>query len=149
MNEFLPALGQIGQALGAYKLAPDGKMAFRLLAAALHKGFHQGELKRLATAHAHKFPFDPLLPFYWGEVYAYEGQYLLADKAFTAGLAAAPEAVPLEPFRVSRVLARYHTGRALSAYADIGPRQQTVHQLASLCLQDRKYDLLQAAPGRP
>ena len=143
-TQLLPALAQAGQGVEVYALAPDAWEAFRLRGGGLLRDYHLDELKRLATIHARKHPFDLLLPLYWGEVYAYEGQHLLADKAFTAGLAVAPEAVPLEPFRASRVLARYHTGRALSAYADIGPRQETMNQLAYLCFQDRKYDLLKS-----
>lgn len=138
---FLQAMAGSGHAPAAYAAAPDPKEAFRVLAGELKKTYRTDELKDLVDAHARRQPDDRLLPFYRGEVLTHEGHYAEAEKAFAAGLARPPDA-PLEPFRVSRVLARYHTGKALSAYADVGPRFETFQQFASLCVQDQDYALL-------
>src|SRR5262249_19632950 len=98
---------------------------------------------RLTDAHAQRLPFDPLLPLYWGVLYANEGRFLLADKAFAAGLAAAPQQALVDQLRMSRVQARFHTGQMMSAYEEIGPQSQTFPQLADLCLQhERLADLV-------
>src|SRR5262249_44336767 len=55
-----------------------------------------------------------------------------------------PKGESLGPFRAGRVLARYHTGRALSAYRDIGPRPETFRQLANLAWGDHDDALLES-----
>src|SRR5439155_8292713 len=87
---------------------------------------------------------DPLLPFCRGQVHALEGAYALADRAFVAGMARPPDPATLELFRSSRVLARYYTGHALDAHADIGPRDATFRQLVQLCLSEPDDALLAA-----
>src|SRR5207248_5516742 len=133
-----------GKPLEAYPAAPDAREAFRLLADELNKGPHKDKLKGLVSAHAREHPDDPLLPFYRGEAHLWEGRYALAEKAFASGMARPPDRATLESFRASRVLARYHTGKALSAYREIGPRAETFAQLASLLFFDRKDEQLQA-----
>jgi tetratricopeptide (TPR) repeat protein len=141
---FLQAMAAGGQAAEAYAAVPDSRGAFRVLAAELKKGSQYPELRRLLAAHGKKHPDDVLLPLYRGDALVQEGQYRLAEEAFAAGLAKRPDRGTLDPFRASRVLARYHTGKALAAYADIGPKQETFVQLAGLCLQDEDFPQLQA-----
>ncbi len=141
---FLKAMAIGGQAVAAYRVLTDRREAFRVLAFRLHEKRQTAELKRLIQAHAGKHPDDGLLPLYQGELYAGEGNYPLAEKAFAAGLARKPEQGTLEPFRASRVLARCWTAGALSAYRDIGPREATFAQLAALLLGDRDDDQLAA-----
>jgi tetratricopeptide (TPR) repeat protein len=143
-REFLQAIARAGKPLEAYPAAPDAREAFRLLADELNKGARKDQLKGLVSAHAAKHPDDPLLPFYRGEVHVWEGKYALAEKDFSAGMARPPDRATLESFRASRVLARYHAGKALSAYREIGPRADTFRQLADLLFLDRKDDQLQA-----
>src|SRR5207245_7555672 len=97
--EFVRVMGQAGHALEAYAVAPEPGPAFALLAEELQRTYRVDDLRRLADAHARRHPFDPLLPLYWGEVYAFEGRYRLADKAFAAGLAASPPRAVVDRFR--------------------------------------------------
>jgi predicted Zn-dependent protease len=141
---FLSAMAEAGKFEEAYGAAPDARTAFRLLAANSVGTYRTDGLKRLVILHGKKHAADPLLPWYQAEVYAREGRYARADKAFTDALAHPPDDATMPIFRANRVLARYHTGHALDAYRDIGPPQETFLQLASLAFQDEKNDVLQA-----
>jgi tetratricopeptide (TPR) repeat protein len=140
---FLVAMAEAGKAVDAYDVAPEPREAFRLLAAELKKGYRPDDLRRLVSLHGKKRPADPLLPFYEGEAYAQQGYYHLAERSFAAGMARPPEDVPLELFRPNRVLARYYAGQGLSAYQEIGPRDETFAQLAGLYFAEGAYDALQ------
>ncbi len=139
---FLQAMAHAGP-LEAYRAVPDARAAFRVLAPELQKNFQPDELRQLVAAHAKNHADDPWLPFFQAEVLVQEGNYPLAEKAFAAALAKPPDAFPLDQFRGSRVLARYHTGQGLSAYADIGPKHETFQQLVNLCFLEQNYTLLQ------
>jgi predicted Zn-dependent protease len=141
---FFKVMASVGKAAEVYADAPDGRAAFRLLAPEAMRHYQLEGLRRLVNAHAKKHADDPLLPLYRAEVYVKEGRYALAEKAFAAALAARPDQETLKPFRPSRVLARYHTGQALSAYREIGPRQDTFLQLAHLCMGEEDFAGLQA-----
>jgi hypothetical protein len=143
VKAFLAAMAKAGKAVPAYAAAPDATEAFRVLAAELKKGQRTDELRRLVRTHGKKVPRDPLLPFYQAEMHVEDENYALADKTFQAGLAIPPDAATLAEFRASRVAARYHTGHMLSAYAEIGPRQETFEQLADLCLEEEDLSRLQ------
>src|SRR2546430_8626054 len=58
------------------------------------------------AVHGPKHADEPLLPFCRGMIYVQAGQYELAEKAFAAGMAKAPEAQVLELFRHSREIGR-------------------------------------------
>jgi tetratricopeptide (TPR) repeat protein len=143
VTPFLQAMIQAGKPLDAYGVAPDPKEAFLVLAAELKKSYRTDDLKTLVATHRRKHKDEPLLPFYEGEVLVREGKYPLAEKAFALGMANPPDRATLTDFRASRVLARYHTGRALSAYEEIGPQHETFDQLAALFYGDRNADQLQ------
>ncbi len=143
LTEFARALANTGKVLDAYAALGKPREAFRLLAPELRKTFRHDDLKRLVDAHAQKDAADPLLPYYRAEVHVRQGRYALADKVFDEEAKPA-EGVNPDDFRASRVLARYHTGRALDAYADIGPRHETFTQLTSLCFTDANYPLLES-----
>jgi hypothetical protein len=142
-TSFLQAMVKSGKGVEAYAAAPAPLEAFRYLAAELKRGYRLDDLATLVAAHAKKKPDDLLLPFYQGEVFAEQENYLMAEKEFSAGMARPPDRVALEEFRSSRVLARYHTGKPLDAYKTIGPKDQTFEQLAFLLLEDKKFALLQ------
>lgn len=143
-NGFLEAMGQAGKAVPAYAIAPDPREAFAVLAGETMKAYDTEELRELVAVHSRKVADDPLLPFYLGEIQVRDQSYAQAEKSFTKGMAHPPVRSTLHLFRASRVQARYHTGRALSAYEEIGPREETFEQLANLLLWDKKdADLLQ------
>ncbi len=137
-------MAKAGKGVEAYPILPNPREAFRFLAAESVKRYRTDELTRLVAAHQKKDPGDPLLPFYQAEVYVRQQRYPLADKTFALALAGSVDAETVKSFRGSRVLARYHTGQTMSAYQNIGPRQETFAQLASLCYYDKDAGQLQA-----
>lgn len=143
-RQFLEAMVQGGKVAEAYAAAPDGRAAFQVLAAQLKRTYIQDGMKRLIAAHARKHPDDALLALYQGELYTQQQQYKLADQAFATATAKRLDEGTLQPFRSSRVLARYHLGQGLAAYREIGPRNETFTQLAWLCLSQKDYALLQS-----
>lgn len=142
-RHFLKAMASGGHYSKAYAVATRTREAFRFLAAEAAKRYRLDELKQLMSAHARKEAADPLLALYQAELSVRTGEYEKADKAFAAALARRPDAETLKTFRASRVLARYHSGQTMSAYRDIGPREETFTQLAMLLFQDNLDDQLQ------
>ncbi len=129
---FLAAMASAHHYADAYAAVEAPRDAFRFLAPEAMKTYRTDELKRLVEAHEKKDAGDPLLPLYQAQIQVNEGQYAAAEKSFARGLALSPDALVLESFRASRVLARYYTGSILSAYREIGPRKETFGQLAEL-----------------
>lgn len=142
-ERFLKAMASAGQYTAAYAALADSTEAFRILAAMASQRYQTGELKKLLAAHRAKQPADPLPAWYQAEIYFREGRSALADKTFTAARARPPDEETLKSFRRSMVLARYHTGQALSAYREIAPREETFRQLAEQCLLDKNFSVLQ------
>jgi tetratricopeptide (TPR) repeat protein/uncharacterized protein HemY len=141
---FLSAMAQAGKAVDAYTAVPDGREAFRILAPATLHGYRQDALRELVDVHTKKHADDPLLAFYRAELALREGRYALADKSFTAAFAGQADDRMRELFRNSRVLARYHIGQGLTAYREIGPRDETFRQLAELSFNDGEDALLES-----
>jgi tetratricopeptide (TPR) repeat protein len=132
-QHFLQVMAATGHSLEAYPVLPEAREAFRLLASEAMKHYRLDDLKALVKAHRQKHADDPLVSLYDAEIHMREGRYAAADKAFTEATARRPDAEVLKEFRASRVLARYHNGQMLSAYQEIGPRDDTFLQLANLC----------------
>jgi predicted Zn-dependent protease len=141
---FMKAMASAGKFEEAYAAAPDERAAFRWLASEGIRTYRSDELRRLVALHGKKHADDPMLPWFQAEIYVQQQRYARADETFAAALAHPPDDETLNLFRSSRVLACYHTGHALDAYRDIGPRQETFLQLARLAFQDGKDDELQA-----
>ncbi len=142
--KFLAAMASAGKIAEAYAAAPDQREAFRILAAAVNNRYQHDALTRLIAAHRKTNPDDPLLPLYQAEVHVQLEQYDLAEQSFAAALLKPPDEATLTAHRASRVLARYHTGKALSAYREIGPQAETFRQLAELAFEDQNDAVLQS-----
>lgn len=142
LDGYLQAMVSLGKTMEAYRALPDVREAFERLGAELQKSYRMDELRRLMAEHRKKHSDDLLLLLYQGQVHVDEGRYALADKAFTAAVAAKPPAGVLEPFEHSRIEARYHTGNGLAAWRDSSQRRQAFTQLANLCLGDDNDKLL-------
>jgi hypothetical protein len=150
LKEFVEAMAAADRAAEAYAAVPDARRAFRILALWLGRSYGEDELRRLIATHARKEPQDPLLPWFEGVALVRVERYELAEKAFQRGRGQLPDADVLAQIRLSRVLARYHTGGTLSAYEEIEPRRETFNQLAGLCWQHKNHAQLRAllaAPG--
>jgi tetratricopeptide (TPR) repeat protein len=143
-DQFLKAMASTGKLVAAYQVAPERREAFRFLAAEALKRYLLDELKQLLRAHRKADAADHLLGIYQAEVYVRQWRYGLAEKSFAAALVNPPNRAELVPFRSSRVLSLYHVGKAMDAYRDVGPRDETFRQLAGLAVQDGDAALLQA-----
>jgi predicted Zn-dependent protease len=143
INHFMQAMARAGDPVPAYSLSTDSRSAFRLMADELKKGYREVPLQMLVAAHAKRSPKDPLLRLYKAEQMVQQQKYAEADEQFDAAVGRVDDADVLEPFRSSRVLARFHTGKAMKAYLEIGPHRETFSQLRYLCLQKRDFVVLQ------
>jgi tetratricopeptide (TPR) repeat protein len=143
-QDLVPSVAAMGKTVELYEALADPRATFRLLGCELKRAYFPDELRDLITAHAKIDPRDPLLPFFQADLHAGDENYALADKLFSAAMAQPPDDVTLALFSHSRVVARYHVGQALEALAHIEPKHQTFQDLAGLCLQDEKYDLLES-----
>jgi Flp pilus assembly protein TadD len=112
------------------------------VAAELKAARRTPDLRLLVEEHAKKEAGDPLLALYRGELFAAEGDYAAAEKAFAAALAGRPDAAVLADFRASRVRVRYELGKGTEAYREIGPKGETFAQLAELFLDDGEFAAL-------
>lgn len=143
-NRFLQAMARAGDPVPAYAISTDTRSAFRMMAEELKKGYREAPLQMLVAAHTRRSPKDPLLRLYQADQMVHQQKYAEADEQFDAAATRIADADVLEPFRSSRVLARFHTGKAMKAYAEIGPRRETFYQLSQLCLQKHDAAVLQA-----
>jgi tetratricopeptide (TPR) repeat protein len=130
VREFLIDLAEIGNALRAYRLAPDRREAFPVLAQELFNRRDAETLRELITAHQKAHKEDPWAQFYTGELHADAKEYEQADRAYAAAQAGATDEQSREQIRSRRVFVRCQAGKGLSAYDDIGPRGATLAQLA-------------------
>jgi uncharacterized protein HemY len=135
-RQFLEVMAAMGHFKQAYPVLADAREAFRCLAAETRKRYRLDELKALIALHRAKDAGDPLLLPYQAEIHVREARYAEADKCFDEAVKRRVDAETLAGFRVDRVLARYHNGRMMSAYRDIGPPDETFLQLAALCFED-------------
>ncbi len=132
---FLQAMSAADKPLEAYSAVPDPKTAFPTLANGLVWNAERLEtLRQLIALHRKRRPNDHWLDFYTGRVHLLAKEYDQADKALAAGAAKAGSSEPevADDYRYWRVQARFDAGRALSAYEDIGPKEETFNQLANL-----------------
>jgi tetratricopeptide (TPR) repeat protein len=140
---FVRAMASSGHAMNAYDVVADKREAFRWLADDLKVGHRHEELAGLVGRHEKGHPDDPLLPLYRAELLTFDEDFAGAEKAFAMVLAKPHDAALVAGFRSSRVLAKYHTGQALAALAEIGPRRDTLQQLIWLCWTSQDYALAQ------
>ncbi len=141
-RDFQQAMADGGHAALAYPVLPDALEAFRELAGRVR--YNHDEMRMLVKLHARKHPGDPLLKLHEADLLASDGLHAQAAKAFEAAAGKAPDAATLRSFLPGRVSSLYHTGRAKQAYEQLAPGKEVFQQLASLCLQERKHDLLQS-----
>jgi len=140
---FVKVMISVGKIEEAYRVVPNASEAFPSLALQSLKSYRFDQLKRLTAVHSQKHAADPILHWYQAAIYCWEGRYELAEKTFAAALRQPPDDETLKQLRASRVDARYHVGKMMSAYREIGPRQETFNQLANLSFYDENYDQLQ------
>jgi predicted Zn-dependent protease len=131
LHEFLLDLAETRDALRAYRLAPDAREGFAVLAQELLGRRDEDGLRGLLAAHRRAQPDDPWLNFYAGELHADAREFDQADRAFAAAQAKLKDEAARERVRARRVFVRYQAGKGLSAYDDIGPRRATFQQLAN------------------
>jgi predicted Zn-dependent protease len=141
LTVFLQAMVDAGKSLEAYQALPDARETFRVLADDLR--YRMADLKPLLALHAKKHADDPMLPLCQAQIHVQEGKFEVADQVFTKAFGKNADPDLLRRFRHDWVLARYRIGKGRAAYVDIQPRHETFLDLASMCLGDRNYTLLE------
>ena len=100
-------------------------------------------LSQLNAAHESKQPNDTMLPFYRGYVHEANEDYEAADREYTRGWALELTDEERSAYRLRLVYARYESGKAVSAYNEIRPRDETFNQLALNCQYDKNGQTLE------
>jgi tetratricopeptide (TPR) repeat protein len=130
LRELLLDLAEGSDFLSAYRLAPDRREAFPVLADELFQRQDDEALRALLDAHRQEHKGDAWAHFYEGELHAQAKRPDEAERAFAAAQAAAPDEATRDHFRARRVWARFDAAGWGAAYKDVGPRRATFHQLA-------------------
>ncbi|HYV36138.1 MAG TPA: tetratricopeptide repeat protein, partial [Gemmataceae bacterium] len=143
IDDFLMDMVDEGLALEAYQAAPDGALAFRTLAFDLMDMGRFDELSKLIDAHRRKHAEDVWLDYFAGQIFLQDKAWDKAAEVLQKAWKNAP-ADSVTSFRYLLVQALYKSGKAMQAYADIGPRKETYQQLASAMLLDKRPNELSA-----
>jgi predicted Zn-dependent protease len=131
------AMLALGRWRELYDAAGDKKATFASLASSLDETRDAVALRELIDAHRTAFPNEPLLAFYTGKVLRLEREYDEADRIF-AEMATDLGAESLwTNAKNQRIETRFEAGKAVSAYAEIGPRRATFNALLNLCRDKR------------
>ena len=152
-SDFLKRMAQSGHAIEAYRDLADAPKAviepgelFRGLAEWVHSSYRQRTLRRLVRLHGAKHPDDPFLLMCRGEILENDGKDAEADAAFTKAAAQLNERPQDRAFVATfshvRTTVRYRLGKLAETLEEFEPRNQVFQDLASLCLQEKKYELL-------
>ena len=169
---FLHEMRLAGRAAEAYAATPDAHLptALQMLAQRFEnallegntftsKSAAKGELRAIVAAHRKRAPDDPMVRYYDGVLLQADGEFEKAAREYAEGMGKWPAPPPptqdladypqpgdwkwaYEMFRTRRVQCLYALGRALAAYADVGPPEYTFRQLAFEFVKDKKADPL-------
>ncbi|HZZ80913.1 MAG TPA: tetratricopeptide repeat protein, partial [Gemmataceae bacterium] len=121
-----------------YAKLPDSRRAFRALGDELKLSGKFEDLPALIAEHVKKWPRDPQVLLFQGDLQLRDEQYALADKSYTKAFAEINDPPVLERYRFNRINARYLAGDVLGAYHAIGPQRLCFQQLANACWYDKK-----------
>jgi tetratricopeptide (TPR) repeat protein len=143
VHEFLGDMFEAGQPLAAYQAVPDAREAFTFLAARLGGQANLEELRRLVQAHRARQPDDPWLAYYTADLHLKDRVWAEAVRVLREAWKKAP-ADARRSFRGKYVYALHKAGRALEAYREVEPREETFNQLANLLLGERNGARLEA-----
>jgi len=132
-----------GQAMPAYRAAPDKSAAFESLA---HRWLLQKKEKELAALleeHLKTHPDDPMRDYFKGELHFLRGDFAKAEQVFATALAGpdSREAIWL-PGGLYR--ARIKLGQTVRTYEEFGPGKAVFESLASYCVSSKNPEELQA-----
>jgi hypothetical protein len=136
---FVTAMASADKPIEGYDAVPAAHAgeAFRALAEKLLDEDEEGsapspQLPKLIEAHRKREPKDVYLDYFAGVMHHRKKEYDLAESAFAACMTKPLDPEEREMFRAERVIARFHAGKGMSAYKDVGPADATFTQLARL-----------------
>lgn len=141
VGAFLADARAAGKTVEGYLAAPDLRAAFSRLAEDLDEDDQYAELGRLLDAHRARYPDDPQVSYYLGQLLLHRELWPQAAKVLEKGWRAA-EGDDKDRYRYSLVRALYRSGRLAFTYAEVGPPRLTFQQLAALLREDRRGDEL-------
>ena len=155
-TEFLREMANSNHALEAYKDLADApavvvepEVLFQVLAE--NARYRPALLRHLVRLHGAKHGKDPHLRMFRADILAADGKDAEADAMYTAAaaqLGEGPEKKFVDLFRYNRLFVRFRLGKVVESLEDFEPRQQVFTDLASMCVQAKKYDLLDALVER-
>lgn len=128
----------------AYPSLADVPEAFPILSAELLKNHQPDVLRHVVRGHAKTSPNDPRLKVFQAVLLVNDRKYAEAHKLFEQAAKERGNDNALHDARPERVLACFHTGRALDALEHIPPRAETFQQLVNLCGIKSDHKLLGA-----
>jgi len=118
-----------GQALEAYRAAPDASSVFQTLAAELLVHRKADELERLVEEHALRAPEDSRAHYYRGYVQMLRDQPKQAAAEFAKAMETASDDGIRYLARNARIEALFTAEQSTAAYESIEPRRETFAQL--------------------
>lgn len=142
IERFTRELAQQGRGDLAYESAPNKADAFQVVGAELIKSFRFEDLDDLVARHRKTNKDTSLSILYEAIVASQRGDYERSDALFTRAEAMDPQSDLLAQQRSIRRLNRYRLGKAMSAYRDIGFKDEAFSQLAGLAWFDLDQPLL-------
>jgi hypothetical protein len=141
---YLYAMRGAGRAAEAYRQSPDRAGAFLELARAMAYDDDAGAgLRELVEARRADAPDEFWTHFYDGVAREQALDYPAAEAAYARAAAVGGDEEQRRMLRRNRVDVRYAQGQALSALAELEPRDETFGQLASLYAGDEDADGLE------
>ncbi|MFT5461783.1 MAG: tetratricopeptide (TPR) repeat protein [Planctomycetota bacterium] len=143
VQQYADACVMLGVPMEAYEQAPDSPFVFDLLCSYFLEVGQPKEVEELAMRHELRFPDDPWLPYYRGEILRTQGNLHAAALRFEEGLLNARDAETREVYRWNLVRARVENGEALKAYREIEPHELTFSQLCQHALESTDAVLLE------
>lgn len=138
-QKFVLQMATIGKSLEAYRLAPDAKKAFAILASDLDESEQVDSLRQLVEAHRQAFPDDPQLAIHLASFLMQKKEFEQAIKVLHDAMTRA-ESIDIASLRHHYVEAMYRAGREQQAYLEADPesRDQVFSQLTRLLIADKK-----------
>jgi tetratricopeptide (TPR) repeat protein len=136
------AMVNLGRAVEVFQNAPLGDEDFQQLAALCRSANRLEDLARLVKLERARNPFDDWIDYYDAYLCVARGDYEAAEPFFASGYRAASQEWITATYRNDWIRARVDSGRALSAYRDIQPAEETFATLASLLEQRHDWPAL-------
>ena len=141
---YLGEMIELGKLEQAYERCPDQADAFDTICLSLVEHKDADRLEDFVRRHRDSHPESGWLFFYAGQVHVLRNEVAAAVAEYDAGWRATSDAEAREVYRMYLVDGLYALGRAMEAYEEVGPRDDTFGQLVVLCAYEGNEAVLTA-----